>query len=169
MFCSFYLQRTLSVLSKFLLVSSCEFLKLILSCCLCILISLQHPGESTLIEPLAAGAVSLPSQLVCEVILCPVQEDTRFPFVRVLKTIRLQAGRLQAAAHTAGQGRAWTLSYCCSPAVPTRAVWQCAHWKEHRLELGRPGFESRFWPACGPALVFDRSSDLSILVFPSAE
>lgn len=76
------------MLSKFLLVSSCQFLKLILSCCLCILISLQHPGEAALMEPLAAGAVSPPSQLVSEVILCPAQEDTRFPFVSVLKTIR---------------------------------------------------------------------------------
>lgn len=126
------------MLSKFLLVSSCQFLKLILSCCLCILISLQHHGESTLIEPLAAGAVSPPSQLVCEGILCPVQADTRFPFVSVLKTIRLQAGLLQAAAHTqlagGGLGLSVTAAHQLSPHGPCGGA---PHWKEHRLELDR--------------------------------
>lgn len=110
---------------------------------------------------MAAGAVSPPSQLVCEGILCPVQADTRFPFVSVLKTIRLQAGLLQAAAHTqlagGGLGLSVTAAHQLSPHGPCGSA---LHWQGHRLELDRPGFKSQFWPACGPALVFDRLSDL---------
>lgn len=112
-----------------------------------------------------AETVSPPSQLVCEVILCPAQEDTQFPFVSVSRkplAYRLASCRPEHAHSWPGAGSC-TLGYCCLPAVPTLAMWPCARLERAQsLELDRPGFESQFWLTYGLTL-------LSILVFPSAE